>query len=150
MSWASEEIHAETLVMWLYGDAGAGKSAIAQTLAERLKGRLLGSFFFSRNDRRRATHISLVATIAIQAATAVPDLKKLIVTAVDRDPMIFDKKLETQLTYLLIEPINTLSTNPSASGSGPIPYIVVIDGLDECTDPKIQRHILQVIPDTAR
>ena len=150
MSWASGKIHAETLVMWLYGDAGAGKSAIAQTLAERLEVLLLGSFFFSRNDGKRSTHRSLVATIAIQAATAVPGLKKLITTAVERDPTIFEKKLEIQLSSLLIEPINTLSANYSASNSGPIPHVIIIDGLDECTDPKIQQHILQVIPDTVR
>ena len=150
MRWASGEIYPETLVMWLYGDAGAGKSAIAQTLAERLGGLLLGSFFFSRNDSKRATHASLMATIAIQAATAVPDLKNLIATAVEQDPTIFEKKLETQLTSLLIEPINTLNNKPSASNSVPIPHIIIIDGLDECTDPKIQRCILQIIPDAGR
>ncbi|KAF9263204.1 hypothetical protein L218DRAFT_839970, partial [Marasmius fiardii PR-910] len=34
-------------VCWLWGSAGAGKSAIAQTVAERCEGnKLLASFFF--------------------------------------------------------------------------------------------------------
>lgn len=41
-------------IMWLNGPAGAGKSAIAQTIAERYKGsRLAASSFFLRNSPDR-------------------------------------------------------------------------------------------------
>jgi len=74
-------------IMRLYGDASAGKSAIAQTLAEVFarEKRLLGSFFFSRNDARRTTHNPLVATIAYQAATTIPELEEPIISTVGRD-----------------------------------------------------------------
>ena len=95
--WVLGEAESEN-IMWLYGDAGAGKSAIAQTLAECFASekRLLGSFFFSRNDPQRATHYPLVATIAYHAATTVPQLAEPILSAVDRDPRIFDKTLQTR------------------------------------------------------
>jgi len=40
------------LFLWLYGPAGAGKTAIAQTIAELLEGLglLAAAFFFSRNS----------------------------------------------------------------------------------------------------
>ena len=46
-------------ICWLSGPAGYGKSAVAQTIAERYaaKGRLLGSFFFLRGAGERS-HIS--------------------------------------------------------------------------------------------
>ncbi|KAJ7243986.1 hypothetical protein C8J57DRAFT_57909 [Mycena rebaudengoi] len=47
----SEELDSEQCpVLWLYGPAGAGKSAIMRTLAEQLatSGQLGGSFFFKR------------------------------------------------------------------------------------------------------
>ena len=39
-------------VLWLYGSAGAGKSAIAQTIAEMCTelGLIVASLFFSRSD----------------------------------------------------------------------------------------------------
>jgi len=59
MSWVANETKGERM-LWLYGDVGAGKSAIAQTLAERCyKAQLLAVCFFSRNDGARASHLSL-------------------------------------------------------------------------------------------
>ncbi|KAF5325297.1 hypothetical protein D9619_009547 [Psilocybe cf. subviscida] len=45
----------EASIMWLSGAAGAGKSAISQTLAEHFhsKGILIASFFFGRSDSTR-------------------------------------------------------------------------------------------------
>src|SRR6267154_1543074 len=53
-------------LIWLHGTAGVGKSAVAFTVAERMRGlrvreqvanerRLAGSFFFSRKHTRRCT-----------------------------------------------------------------------------------------------
>jgi len=133
-------------IMWLYGDAGAGKSAIAQTLAERFarEQRLLGSFFFSRNDAQRATPNPLVATIAYHAATTMPELKEPIISAVDRDPRIFDKTLQTQFTTLILDPLNTVKARSSQPGRV-IPHFLIIDGLDECTDRRLHRHILEIL-----
>ena len=49
MRWIEEDDFSSS-VFWMYGPAGAGKSAIAQTLAEliRASGRNGASFFFSR------------------------------------------------------------------------------------------------------
>lgn len=137
--------------MWLYGDAGAGKSAIAQTLAEIFASekRLLGSFFFSRNDPQRATHDPLVATIAYQAATTIPQLAEPIISAVDRDPRIFDKTLQTQLTTLIIDPLNAIKARSPPLGDS-IPHFLIIDGLDECTNRQIHRHLLEVLSEAAR
>jgi len=66
MKWIQwgEDLHA--FIMWVYGPAGAGKSAIAQTIAEMCEEEiiLLASFFFSRNDPSRSTVKPLIATIA--------------------------------------------------------------------------------------
>ncbi|KAF8997560.1 hypothetical protein BDQ17DRAFT_1198270, partial [Cyathus striatus] len=48
MSWINSDNEA-TRIMWLYGPAGAGKSAIAQTTADECysERKLAASFFFS-------------------------------------------------------------------------------------------------------
>jgi len=56
------------LILWLYGPAGTGKSAIAQTIAELLEeaGLLAAAFFFSRSASGRNNETSLVATLVYQ------------------------------------------------------------------------------------
>lgn len=132
--------------MWLYGPAGAGKSAIAQTIAEKLYAMklLLASFFFSRTDAKRNHEKSFIATIAYETAMIISETKTAIEKAVDDDPALFARSLEAQLTTLVIGPLLQLKDsgyfirNPSSR-------VVVIDGLDECNNPEVQCYILEVI-----
>jgi hypothetical protein len=132
--------------MWLYGPAGAGKSAIAQTIAEKLYAMklLLASFFFSRTDARRNHEKSFIATITYEMAMIISETKAAIEKAVDDDPALFARTLEAQLTTLVIGPLLQLKDsgyfiqNPSSR-------VVVIDGLDECNNPEVQCYILEVI-----
>ncbi len=70
-AWNSSSIR---LLMWIYGPAGAGKSAIMQTIAEICQetGTLGASFFFLRGADRRNIADHLVATLAYQLARRVP------------------------------------------------------------------------------
>jgi len=80
MEWVDELVEEKAKMLWMYGHVGAGKSTITQSLAEqahRLQ-KLLAAFFFSRNDRSRSPHKTLVSTIAYQAALAIKDLRTLL------------------------------------------------------------------------
>src|SRR4051794_40019551 len=68
MDWVMKKIDTDTFVMWLYGAAGAGKSAIAQSTAELCykQKSLLASFFFSHSAVNRNTSDRLIATLAYQ------------------------------------------------------------------------------------
>ena len=136
----------DRFIMWLYGPAGAGKSAIAQTIAEQChaSGLLLASFFFSRTDPKRNNEKSLIASIAYQIALNVPKARSAIEAAVDRDPAIFHRSLEAQLTMLIIGPLTQLSRT-GISSSTPLPSLIIIDGLDECRNPQVQQHILHTV-----
>ena len=146
MNWILGEVEWDELIMWLYGPAGAGKSAIAQTIAEQChaSGLLLASFFFSRTDPKRNNEKSLVASIAYQIALNVPEARSAIEAAVDRDPAIFHRSLEAQLSMLIIEPLTELS-RAGISPSTPLPNLIVIDGLDECRNLQVQQHILHTV-----
>jgi hypothetical protein len=125
--------------MWLLGPAGAGKSAIAQTLAERCKelGILLATFFFFRSDGTRNHSRSLFATIAYQLAVNFPAVRHLIVKVPEDDPMVFTQSIEEQLLSLIIKPLQELY-HSGRSNTPAGPYLIIIDGLDECEDPVIQ------------
>jgi hypothetical protein len=133
-------------ILWLYGPAGAGKSAIAHDIARRcdLKKLLLASFFFSRTDPTRSNAKSLIATIAYQIAIHMPGTRAKIVATIEQDPLILTRSLEAQVTALIVEPL----LEPLEAGYFNAPTsrrLIIIDGLDECDTPAVQSNVLQVI-----
>ncbi|KAJ7797434.1 hypothetical protein B0H13DRAFT_718487 [Mycena leptocephala] len=126
-------------ILWLHGPAGAGKSAIAQTLCQKLEeeGRLGASFFFKRGHPSRGHAKRLFATIAYQLALVVPNLNRHISQSVEANPSLVDKSIPTQLQKLIVEPCRQNTSTHM--------LVVVIDGLDECEDQKVQQEILCLI-----
>ena len=129
-------------ILWLYGPAGAGKSAILQSIAEEcysLEGRFAGSFFFSRGKPGRNEGHFLFSTIAYQLAINLPYLRIHIDSAVQTDPSLYTKSMMVQMRSLIINSFRKLS-----SGIGHTPT-VIIDGLDECDSHDTQKLILEII-----
>jgi len=148
VDWAEGKVDPDAIMMWLYGDAGAGKSAIAHTLSEicAQKRYLLASFFFSKGAAGRNTEAPLIATIAYQVAMAIPAARGLIEGVLEKNPMIFDQSMETQLSELIITPIRTLSFRGVIPQG--FPFLIIIDGLDECSGGDVQCHIIRAIATT--
>ncbi|KAK7037265.1 hypothetical protein VNI00_011256 [Paramarasmius palmivorus] len=139
-SWINSTLP-EDRIFWLYGPAGAGKSAIAQTIAEagQREGFLAGSFFFSRNDPRRNNPNSLVLSLAHSLAYAIPELQGLVEDAIRRNPAVIQATLEDQFRELIIDPCRLLP-RPHC-----LPWLLVIDGLDECIGSSSQQRILSIL-----
>ncbi|KAJ7885911.1 hypothetical protein B0H14DRAFT_2338471, partial [Mycena olivaceomarginata] len=135
----------ESTILWLYGAAGMGKSAIAQMFAGYLhkQGRLGVSFFFRRGHPKRGTWDGLFATLAYQLATSVSELLFPIQQAVEADKLIVGRAMMVQFQKLLSYPFQNTSTLQF------IP-VILIDGLDECKDHKIQQQILHLFITTIR
>jgi len=151
MKWIKWEGDLKSFIVWVYGPAGAGKSAIAQTIAEMCEEEmiLLASFFFSRNDPSRSNAQPLIATIAYQITLNLPDVHDAILCAIERDPLVFSKSLAFQFKSLIVEPLQHLIeagffNQPTSR------RLVIIDGLDECSDPKVQRNIVEVLANAHR
>ena len=64
--------------------------------------------------------------------------------AMEKDPLLVERSLETQVLTLLVEPLQNLVKDGYFS-SNPCQRLVIIDGLDECNNPSIQRGILDAI-----
>ncbi|KAJ7850332.1 hypothetical protein B0H13DRAFT_1644582 [Mycena leptocephala] len=126
-------------ITWLYGPAGAGKSAIAQSLCQKLEaeGCLGGAFFFKRGHLSRGNGNKLFPTLAYQLSRCLPELKHSICQVVEDDPSITDCSLLMQLQRLIIEPCQQILHGH--------PLTIIIDGLDECYSRDIQNEILQSI-----
>ncbi|PPQ91639.1 hypothetical protein CVT25_013194 [Psilocybe cyanescens] len=131
-------------IMWLYGAAGAGKSAIAQTIAEILDGQhfFLASFFFWRNDSQRGIAKLLVTTLAYQLAVKLPRVfRDRVGLAFENDPLIITRSLEAQFKAFITEPLLELLQSGFSTNNH---FVMIIDGLDECEDPKVQSRIVNL------
>jgi len=148
IDWLLGKTDFDALILWLYGAAGAGKSAIAHSLAEICEkhGRLLATFFFWKTAEERSNITRFVATIAYQIARAIPAARSYIEAVVDADPMIFHQSIDAQLMKLIIEPLRRLhSTGFDFKDS---PFVIIVDGLDECQGTDIQSGLVKSLAAT--
>ncbi|TFK43931.1 hypothetical protein BDQ12DRAFT_675820 [Crucibulum laeve] len=129
-----EDFNGTFQAIWLNGPAGAGKSAIAQTVAEECASRnqLAASFFFSRTVPDRNNPDRLVPTLAYQLAINIPG-------TATRIKEILNKSIEIQLDELVMKPVTDVERTSLLS------KVITIDGLDECQGEASQRLILQLV-----
>ncbi|KAF9470825.1 hypothetical protein BDN70DRAFT_820856, partial [Pholiota conissans] len=139
--WITHSENRDHWLSWLNGAAGAGKSAIMQTIVERCirEAIAMASFFFGRSDAGRNTMEHLVGTLAYQLIGAIPDTTDTVLGTIENDPLIFRKSLEPQLRQLIIQPLLDL---PFTLRN---PFVVFIDGLDECLDRTHQSNLIKVL-----
>ncbi|KIM43687.1 hypothetical protein M413DRAFT_443595 [Hebeloma cylindrosporum] len=137
--------------LWIYGPAGSGKSAIAQTIAELCfkANKLAASFFFSRNAAARNNELLLISTLVYQLAHSFPEIRKIVESRIEHDPIVLSLSLEAQIEALLIEPLNRVLHTARAEGDEENfhsrPRLIILDGLDECGDGDTQRYVLDVL-----
>jgi hypothetical protein len=123
-------------IRWLYGPFGCGKSAVAQTLAEQYehKGRLAAMFFFFRNAGERSSSNYLATTLGHQISLNVPGAQELIQCVVSQELGVVEPPLSLglQLGDLVYGPL--LEALEEGEVTSDDPYLVIVDGLDECMD----------------
>ncbi|KAJ3506203.1 hypothetical protein NMY22_g17329 [Coprinellus aureogranulatus] len=121
-------------VMWLTGPAGAGKTAIAGSIAEICEHQslLAATFFFSSFSAsvNRRYKRCVIPTIALQLTFLAGHgpLGDRIMAAVSHDPAIFDKRLQSQMEALILQPLRQVHKLENIAVS---PKILIFDGIDE-------------------
>ncbi|KIL62492.1 hypothetical protein M378DRAFT_128836 [Amanita muscaria Koide BX008] len=142
--WFDDPSSAER-IFWVHGPAGAGKSAIAQTIAKSYdRQKVAATFFFFRSDASRNDGNRLFPTLAYQLAFSIPAIKNHIVQSLHERPDLPTKSVETQFEHLIALPFRSLCEAASAQSS-PLAPVIIIDGVDECTDEKLQQRFLKII-----
>jgi len=124
-------------IFWLNGLAGTGKSAIAQTVSERMfaDGHLGASFFCSRGFEDRSNLQFIFPTLAFQLAHKYPDFRSSLIPLLQSNPDILHESLQDQMQKFLVDPLQ----------SAAISTVIVIDALDECRDEDSESAILVVL-----
>ena len=147
MDWVKDPTKV-ALLLWLYGPAGAGKSAIAQTIAELLEeaGLLAAAFFFSRNAAERNDKTRLVATLVYQLVISIPEIRAHVLEVVEQDPALFSRSIQAQIQALIIKPLNAVAADATHTPTLlSRPRLIILDGLDECRTTSSQTHILNAV-----
>ncbi|KAG2341817.1 hypothetical protein BDR05DRAFT_851873, partial [Suillus weaverae] len=100
----------ESRLIWLHGTAGVGKSAVAFTVAERMRNAARGHFFFSRKHTERCTTEYLFATLAYQLACNFPSVREDLNRTIRENPALLDpnKSLRDQMEGLFLKPLRRL------------------------------------------
>jgi hypothetical protein len=151
MDWI-ENMDRRTRFLWLYGPAGAGKSAIEQTIAELCyrMNFLAASFFFSRSIGDRNKKTFLITTIVDQLIVSIPEIREHVGNALHNNPSLLTRSLEAQMDALVVEPLEAAASICGVDFMNPRPKVIVLDGLDECGDPESQGYILKVLMNSVK
>ena len=139
VAWSTAE--AGHPVCWLEGPAGSGKSTILHTIAKQCddENRLAFSFFFSRGKADRSDATKVIPTFAYQLAKSLPAIQQpLLCVLLQDNPFAPHLRLRDQLRNLIINPARSIrQTIP--------PMVVIIDGLDECSDENLSLQLIHVL-----
>jgi hypothetical protein len=117
-------------ILWLRGHPGAGKSAIASSLVERLleSKRLGASFFFQRDNATITTSNALWRMVAFELSRQYPSVRKCLVAKL-REDEIRPTTVNTDnlFRHCVFDPLIISDDIPI----GRLP-VIVVDALDEC------------------
>ncbi|PVF93066.1 hypothetical protein CPB86DRAFT_133582 [Serendipita vermifera] len=113
--------------IWVVGIPGAGKSVLTTSLIDELRRQheiLTLYFFFRDGDSRTMSPLEMVASIIVQ----------LINSKIDSERIMRILKLRVESSSYF--------TNQMLQGF-PVPVIILLDALDECTDPSsVVQHLM--------
>jgi hypothetical protein len=132
--------HGLKKLRWVFGAAGVGKSAVMQNVAESpgLPISSQASVFFSINGRNDGT--KAIMTLSYQFAAKSKAYRRVIENKITRDPSLLHSSMPVQFEKFITEPF---IHNPGLNSAGRV--LIIIDGLDECNNPRTQIELLRLI-----
>ena len=132
-------------ILWLHGQAGRGKSAIAHTIALWFKnvGGLGSCFCFARDRQTERREEKMLPTIARDLADRDPVFRRELADAIAKDHSLkHTSDVIQQWEKLLLEPLSKVSAGLVGN------IVLVIDALDESGPYSSREHILSVLKST--
>ena len=142
LDWMNNTDPATPPILWLHGQAGRGKSAIAHTIALQAQnlGMLGSCFCFNRTRHHEGLHVKLFTTIARHLADRDLRHRQILAEVIANDYSLRDTAdIAEQWQKLILEPLSQLE--------GPLSQnvVVVIDALDESGAEATRRDILRIL-----
>ena len=136
-------------ILWLHGQAGKGKSAIAHTIALWFKnsGGLGSCFCFARDRQAERREEKMLTTISRDLADHDPTFRRALAGVLaNNHSLMATPDIIQQWEKLIVAPLSQVSSKIAGN------IVIVVDALDE-SGPELSRgHILSVLgsPQTAK
>ncbi|CAE6476359.1 unnamed protein product [Rhizoctonia solani] len=146
ITWTQNPENPETFI-WISGQAGMGKTAVATSLCKRLDrvGALAGSFFCRRDDPNSNNPLLLISNLICDLAMSCPAYARQVATAIRANPKLCSSHINLRYEGLVRRPLQRLERI-----SMPTTLVAVVDGLDECGDPVARGKTLQMLYEMSR
>ncbi|KAF8599427.1 WD40 repeat-like protein [Ceratobasidium sp. AG-I] len=146
VNWTKQTGNQDSL-LWLYGLAGSGKSAIAVSVCERLQraGTLAGSFFCKRDDEHLRKPEAIISTIAARLGRKYQPYGVELIAALRNNPDLADSALMLRFKGLMVEPLQALEGSIPSS-----PLVVIVDALDENGTRESRRNLVSCLLQLSR
>lgn len=146
-AWGADVSHQTKPILWMYGPAAVGKSAVAQSCAELLaEQNLLGAAVFFSRPNSRDDPKCLFTSISYQIATKTASFNNILDHHIHNDPTLVEKSITRQFHELLVKPLEELR----ARGEEMREYVIIVDGLDEVAGLKTQCDIVEIVAESVR
>ncbi|KIO01502.1 hypothetical protein M404DRAFT_149928, partial [Pisolithus tinctorius Marx 270] len=142
INWVNDTHPDARRILWLHGQAGRGKSAIAHTIASWLEdvGGLGSCFCFARDRQAERRAEKMLTTISHDLASHYPAFRRALGRVLAEGPSLkTTPDLLKQWQKLILEPLC------KAAGSIVGNVVVVIDALDESGEILWRKHILSLL-----
>ncbi|KAI6137506.1 hypothetical protein EDD17DRAFT_1747892 [Pisolithus thermaeus] len=138
-NWATDCDDKAPRILWLHGQAGRGKSAIAHTIASWAKdlGVLGSCFCFARDRQAERREGKILTTIARDLADRNPAFRRALSNIVSNDSSLkTTSDVLQQWKRFILDPLSEI--NGEMAGN----IVVVIDAFDESGLPSSRKEIL--------
>lgn len=128
--WSQDQSVSGTL-LWLYGQAGMGKSTIAASVCRKYdQEKKLGAHFFcKRDDPELRSPERILNTIVYRLASRLESYGLIVAGAIKDNTELPESPLEQRYTHLIERPLEELKSKRIAPAGV---FFVVVDALDEC------------------
>lgn len=135
LSWINHP--GKTNVLLLTGVAGAGKSTLAHSVAQRCDDdkRLITSFFFDREVSNRNNPDHLISTIAVDMCRANQSISNRIASAIKENESLAYGPISRQFDQLILQTCEDISDEH--------PWVIVLDALDEGCNADLLRILCE-------
>lgn len=117
----------DSRIMWIAGEAGYGKTAIAANTTFIIPN-VAGIFFCQYDSYLRKDPIALIKTFAYHLSTQIPAYKTKIENITEIDIVKYSKSVKDLFKWLILGPLLQVISDEK--------YVYVIDGLDEISEHK--------------
>ncbi|CAE6526672.1 unnamed protein product [Rhizoctonia solani] len=128
--------------MWIFGQAGIGKSTISVSVCNRLTDREtpIVSFFCKRDDPAFRDPLRLINSVAHGLACRYSPYAKLLAKAIEANAELCTSQLGVRWDGLLKKPLSGIENL-----SPPPVHVVLVDAMDECGTNDTRRQLLGLL-----